>query len=81
MCLAVPGKIIELSGNRARVELSGNIIEADVTFIESPAVSDWVLVHAGFAIERLAEEDALETLRLFSELWAGETGGGTDDDI
>jgi len=75
MCLAVPAQIVELEENRAQVELSGNVRAADVTLIEDAAVGDWVLVHAGFAIERLAPEDAEETLKLFAEMKKEDFGG------
>lgn len=68
MCLAVPAQIKELEATRAVVELQGNRREADVSLIENAVVGDWVLVHAGFAIERLAPEDAQETLKMFAEL-------------
>ncbi len=70
MCLAIPAKITELTGQQAKVELSGNVIDADVSLVDEPAVGDWVLVHAGFAIEKLEPEDAAETLKLFDELEA-----------
>lgn len=73
MCLAVPGKIIALEENRAEVELSGNVLEADVSLVDEPALGDWVLVHAGFAIEKLDEEEARKTLDLFAEM--GELAG------
>ncbi len=71
MCLAVPSQIIEIEGMRAKVELSGNAREADVSLIDDPRVGDWVLVHAGFAIEKLEPEDAKETLKMFSDLAEG----------
>lgn len=67
MCLAIPAKIVAIDGSQSRVELTGNVIEADLTLVEGARVGDWVLVHAGFAIERLDEEDALETLTLFAQ--------------
>ena len=71
MCLAVPGKVIELSGVKAKVELSGNVLDADLSLIDDPGVGDWVLLHAGFAIEKLDPAEAEETLRLFSEMEEG----------
>ena len=65
MCLAVPAKIVELTGNRAVVEVPGNRFSADVSLTPGVAVGDYVLVHAGFAIERYKTEDALEILKLF----------------
>ncbi len=68
MCLAIPSQVVEVAGNRAKVEVSGNTIEADLSLVEGAGVGDWVLVHAGFAIEKLEPEDARETLRLFQEI-------------
>lgn len=68
MCLAIPAQIIEMNGQQARVALAGNVREADLSLIEDAAIGDWVLIHAGFAIEKLDPEDAAETLRLFSEM-------------
>ena len=71
MCLAIPTQITEIDGSRCKVELQGNVIEADVSLIDTPAVGDWILVHAGFAIEKLDAEDAMETLRLFAGMGEG----------
>ena len=68
MCLAIPARVIEVEGTRAKAELSGNIISADLSLVDGAAVGDWVLVHAGFAIEKLDPEDAKETLELFAEM-------------
>jgi hydrogenase expression/formation protein HypC len=67
MCLAIPGKVIELlDGNKALVDYGGTRREADLTFVTA-GVGSWVLVHAGFAMQVLTEEDALETLALWDE--------------
>lgn len=71
MCLAIPTQICEIDGTRAKVELQGNVINADVSLIDAPEVGDWILVHAGFAIEKLTPEDARETLALFAEIEEG----------
>jgi hydrogenase expression/formation protein HypC len=65
MCLAVPAKIIELDGARATVEVPGNRFSADVSLVPTVKLGDYVLVHAGFAIERYRPEDAEEILRLY----------------
>jgi hydrogenase expression/formation protein HypC len=65
MCLAIPGQIREIDGVRARVEMQGNFITADLSLVDDPVPGDWVLVHAGFAIEKLDPEEARETLALF----------------
>jgi hydrogenase expression/formation protein HypC len=68
MCLAIPARIVEMSGNRAKIDLIGNVREADLSLVETPALGEWVLVHAGFAIEKLSDEDANETLKLLMQV-------------
>ncbi len=68
MCLAIPVKIIEINGDNAVVGAMGNRWNAKTTLIENPKVGDLVLVHAGFAIARVDEDEAKETWRLFAEM-------------
>jgi hydrogenase expression/formation protein HypC len=68
MCLAVPGRIVEIDGTNARVDFGGVTRDADLTLVPDASTGDYVLVHAGFAIERLDEAEAEETLKLFREL-------------
>ncbi len=67
MCLAVPGKIIELEGTTALVDIQGIKVTADVALIENAAIGDWVIVHTGFAVQKYSEEEAMETLQLLKE--------------
>ena len=69
MCLAVPMKVIEMEGPVARVEEAGVSREVRVDLVEGVKVGDYVIVHAGIAIERLEPEEAKETLRLFKEMF------------
>lgn len=66
MCLAIPAQIIEIDDTQAKVELSGNVQEADLSLLDDASVGDWVLLHAGFAIEKLDPQEAAETLSMFS---------------
>lgn len=68
MCLAVPMKITQLSGNEAVAEAMGMSRKIRVDYIDSPAVGEYVIVHAGFAIERLPKKQALEDLESWEEL-------------
>ena len=68
MCLAVPGRIIEIEDQTAKVDFGGVTREANLMLIEDASVGEYVLIHAGFAIQRLNAEEAEETLRLFREL-------------
>ena len=68
MCLAVPLKLIEIDGNDAVGESMGMRRKLRVDFIENPRVGDYVIVHAGFAIERLPEQQALDDISAWEEL-------------
>jgi len=70
VCLAIPGRItaIQADGRKATVDLAGNTLTVDVSLIEAPSPGDWVIVHAGFALEKLDAEAARETLALAREL-------------
>ncbi len=69
MCLATPARVISISGQTAVVDYDGVQTSARLETLGEPlAVGDFVLVHAGFAIQRLSPEDGEETLRLFDEL-------------
>ncbi|MCD6282251.1 HypC/HybG/HupF family hydrogenase formation chaperone [bacterium] len=67
MCLAIPGIIEELEGEWAKVRVGGVTVEANVALVPGAALGDYVLVHAGYAIQRLTQEDAEESLELLRE--------------
>ncbi len=74
MCLAVPVKIIEiLDIETAIFDIDGVGNEVNISLVEDLEPGDYVLVHAGFAIEKLDREEALKTLEMFEEI-ARETG-------
>lgn len=68
MCLAVPLRITEIKGNKAVAEAMGVTREIRVDFIPNPCVGDYVIVHAGFAIERLPEAQAMEDIEAWEEV-------------
>ena len=69
MCLAIPAQIvIMLENSRAVVELGGIRKEISLELVEDAKVGDYVIVHVGYALSRLDEEEAMRTLALFSEL-------------
>lgn len=68
MCLAVPMQVKELDENMARVEVGGTVQHVRLDLLgEPPELGDYVIVHAGFALQKLDREEALETLKLFQE--------------
>ena len=74
MCLSIPARVVSVDGEMADVSVGGAIFRAGLQMVENVKVGDYVLLHAGFAIERLNEEDALETLRLLKEMDDAITG-------
>ena len=68
MCLAVPLQLIEINGNSAVGEAMGMKRQIRVDFIENPQIGDYVIVHAGFAIEGLPEQQALDDLEAWEEV-------------
>ena len=68
MCLAIPLQLIEINGNVAVGEALGMRREIRVDFIPEPKIGDYVIVHAGFAIERLSQTQALEDLEAWEEM-------------
>ena len=68
MCLSIPAKVVSVSGDMAEVSVGGALFSAGLQMVENVGVGDYVLLHAGFAIEKLREDDALETLRLLKEI-------------
>jgi len=67
MCLSVPAKVEEIDGQMAKVSVGGAIYEASLQMIEDVNIGDYVLLHTGFAIQKMDEEEALESLKLFEE--------------
>lgn len=68
MCLGIPLKIVNIDGKEAIGELNGIKRKVRVDLIESLEIGDYVMVHAGFAIEKLDDNSALETLGFLEEL-------------
>ncbi len=61
MCLAVPARVVERTGNEAVVDLQGNRLQISTALTPEVTVGQWVLVHAGFAITQLDEAEARQT--------------------
>lgn len=72
MCLGVPVKIIEKKGKEAIAEFKGVKRNISLELLDEVRVGDYVILHAGFAIQRLDRKEALQTLKLFEKLATGE---------
>ena len=68
MCLSVPGKVVEIQNNMAKVEVGGVLRDVSMDVCPDVAVGDYVLIHTGFAIQKLDEKEALETLDLLRRM-------------
>ncbi|HYF95307.1 MAG TPA: HypC/HybG/HupF family hydrogenase formation chaperone [Symbiobacteriaceae bacterium] len=66
MCLAVPVKVLEVSGRQALVDLQGNRRKVDISLVDAVEPGCYVLMHAGIALQVLNEQEALETLKLLT---------------
>jgi len=68
MCLSIPAKIISVEGETARVSVGGAIINVGLHMVDDVKAGDYVLVHTGFALQKISDEEARETLKLIKEL-------------
>ncbi|MBM2825243.1 MAG: hydrogenase assembly chaperone hypC/hupF [Dehalococcoidales bacterium] len=68
MCLAVPVRVLAINGVEASVELGGVVRSANLMLVPDTQVGDYILLHAGFAIQKLDEAEAEETIRLLTEM-------------
>jgi hydrogenase expression/formation protein HypC len=68
MCLAIPARIVELEADRAVVDAMGNRYKAKTTLLPEAKLGDLVLIHAGFAISLVDEEEAKKTWQLIAEI-------------
>ncbi|MBC7080978.1 MAG: HypC/HybG/HupF family hydrogenase formation chaperone [Thermoplasmatales archaeon] len=67
MCLAIPAKIVKKNGNKAVVDYGGVKREVDISLVNAKK-GDYVIVHAGFAIQVIDEKEAKETIKIFEEI-------------
>ncbi len=77
MCLAIPGRVLEIDDSgfmrMAKVDFGGVVREVCLAYVPEAQVGDYVIVHTGFAISRVDEAEAQETLRLLGEIGLVET--------
>lgn len=69
MCLAIPSKIVAIEGDTAVIDVDGVRRKAGLMLLEDVCVGDYVIVHAGYAISRLDEDAALESLELMNQVF------------
>lgn len=80
MCLAIPSRITRIENGMAVIDVDGVTRQCSLLLLEDAAVGDYVIVHAGFAISKIDEAAARETLALLREAAArAESGGGASE--
>jgi hydrogenase expression/formation protein HypC len=68
MCLGIPGKVIEIEKNVAKVDVGGLLRDVSLDLCPDVSVGEYVLIHTGFAIQKVDEEEAMETFELLKQL-------------
>ena len=68
MCLGIPAKILKVDGEFAEANIQGATIQIGIQLLEDVQAGDYVLVHTGYALEKLSEEEARETLETLRQL-------------
>ncbi|PKP22660.1 MAG: HypC/HybG/HupF family hydrogenase formation chaperone [Bacteroidetes bacterium HGW-Bacteroidetes-21] len=67
MCLSIPAKVVSVNGDMAMVSVGGTEYEASLQLLDDVQVGEYILLHTGFAIQKISEEEAIETLKVFDE--------------
>lgn len=70
MCLSIPAKVVQIKGQMAKVEVGGVNYEASLQMLTDVKEGDYVLLHTGFAIEKIDDEEAKATLKVFEDFEA-----------
>ena len=73
MCIAIPSKIIAIDDSMAKVDVDGVVRDASIMLVENVKIGDYVIIHAGFAINKIDEKAALETIEDMRKILAADT--------
>jgi hydrogenase expression/formation protein HypC len=68
MCLSIPAKVLSVEGDMAEVSCGNAVFKAGIHLLDNVRAGEYVLLHAGFAIQKICEDDALATLKLLGEM-------------
>jgi hydrogenase expression/formation protein HypC len=68
MCLAIPARIVEIADNMGTIDMEGTRRQVSLLLLEGAGVGDYVIVHAGFAIHKIDEGEAMESIKLLREM-------------
>ena len=67
MCLSIPAKVEKIEGDMAEVSVGGTVYKASLQMLDDVHLGDYILLHTGFAIQKLSPEEAEESLKVFEE--------------
>jgi hydrogenase expression/formation protein HypC len=76
MCLSIPGKILSIDGDNAKVDIQGNLVDVNLQLVDDVKTGDHVLVHVGFALEKISDQEAKELLSMLDEIQKPENPKG-----
>jgi hydrogenase expression/formation protein HypC len=68
MCLSIPAKILSIDGLTAKASVGGAIVNTSLHLVDDAVVGDYILIHTGFALQKISEEEALETIQMIKDL-------------
>jgi len=68
VCLAVPAKVLEIKGDKGIVDFGGIRREVNLSLVDNVKIGDYVLIHVGFAIQKIEKKEAEETLKIWQEM-------------
>jgi hydrogenase expression/formation protein HypC len=68
MCLSIPAKVLSVDGVVAQASVGGAIVQTSLHLVDDVCPGDYVLIHSGFALQKISEQEALETIRIIEEL-------------
>jgi hydrogenase expression/formation protein HypC len=68
MCLSIPAKVISVEGISAKVSVGGAIVNTSLHLVDDIKIGDYVLIHSGFALQKISEAEALETISLLDDI-------------
>ena len=81
MCLGIPAEILEINNNKAKVSVGGAIYNSSLDLIDDVKIGDYVLLHAGFAIEKIDKKEAEITLNMIKEAFESKNNKKNKENI
>ena len=73
MCLSIPAKVLEIDGQIAKTDCDGNTVTANISLVPGVEIGEYVTIHAGFAIQKYDEEEAIKTFDMLREVLRADT--------